>query len=202
MKILFQILFTILIFYFFAYIARLILSIFKFRQNSFTILLCKITDPLINYFKLKFPLKVGPYEISSILPVILIYFLLKFLSDMSNEYTIGLNYLIYFSLYFIFIFYIIFHFIAITFIILIMLSNNRVFPFNSILINFAKTKFQPILTFMRKNIKFQFLNTENRYYAVLLIFFIFTLIFGHMILNYFIFIYEAKVSGRIVDIKT
>jgi len=198
MKALIQILFIILITYFFAFLLRLFLSIFKFGQNSFTVLLCKITDPVIDFFKLKFPLKVGPFEISSILPVIVMYFILKFLSDITNEYSIvNINYLLYFVFYMIRIFYIIFLTVTIISVVLIMLSNNRLFSFNNTLINYARVKLQPLMIFMKKNIKFQFLNSDNRYYALLLIFLILALIFGSMILQYFVFVFEAKVSGKI-----
>jgi len=198
MQTLIQILFIILLAYFFAFIVRLILSIFKFRQNRFTELLCKITDPVIDFFKDKVPMKIGPFEISSILPVIAMYFILKFLSDITNGYSIiDINYLLYFVFYIAKTCYDIILLIAIICIILIMLSNNRIFRINNSLINYARSVLNPIIIFMRKNIKFQFLNSENRYYALLLIFTISAWIFGGLILQFFISMFDANVSGKI-----
>ena len=140
-------------------ILRVILSWINISPNVITIWLCKLTDPVLDYFRRKFPIKFGVFDISIIIPITILLILSKLNNDFmmpdSYDFKVIINpwYLISLILYiadlvlsFILILYI---FIAILVIVFRLVSHDSSNP----IINSFYNLLSPALSFFKRILK-------------------------------------------------
>lgn len=188
MIILTQIIFLILFIYFFFFILRIFLGMMKFYHNSFTIFLCKITDPILYFFKKRFRIRIGNVDFSPFIPIFIIYLILKFLSDVNLNYNLNINYLWYFLFFAIDTILVLFSISIIILLILLIISSF--FYYNNYFISSVRNIFYPILTFLRaKIVRFK---SETSYYFILIITIILIFIITHSCLKNLYQFFELK----------
>jgi uncharacterized protein YggT (Ycf19 family) len=156
---------------------RILLSWIRIPQYRWVYWLCKFTDPVIDFFRKNFPIKIGLFDLSIATPILLLYII----GRLTNDFLIGdLPYSTLLNVWYILILlititkflfgFILFIFIIFTFILLItkLLSPNVRNP----VIETFQTLLNPMLSFLDNILKLKSYKKEIIYLIILLIFFI------------------------------
>jgi len=74
-------LYFIIGFYILLLTVRVLISWINLPPNSFTMWICKTTDPVLDFFRKKFPIRFGVFDLSIIVPITILLVLGKVVSD-------------------------------------------------------------------------------------------------------------------------
>lgn len=156
---------------------RILLSWIRLPEYKWVYWLCKFTDPVIDFFRKNFPIKIGLFDLSIATPILILYVL----GMLTNDFLIGDEpYSTFFNIWYILILlititkflfgFILFIFIIFTFILLIvkLLSPNVQNP----VIATFQVLLDPMLIFLDTHLKLKSYRKEIIYLIILLIFFI------------------------------
>lgn len=148
-------------------IIRVILSWLNLPQTQWISLINKATDPVLNFFRKNFPIRIGVLDISIIIPFILLTIIKKILIDVFISgvpfgmfYMIGLIILVADSAIS-FIAFILF----ISTIVLLVININSTY-INNPIINSMKTIVLPIVSYIRKKIKINYPKADIIYLII------------------------------------
>ena len=168
---------------------RIILSWIRLPEYRWVYWLCKFTDPVIDFFRRNFPIRIGMFDISIATPLILLSVLGKLTNDflISDEPFISIFNIWYVLILIIFTTKLIFNFvlfilIIFTFVLLIakLLAPNVQNP----LISTFQSLLDPMLNFLDKNFKIRSPRSEIIYLIIILIFLFIINGLGSFLLEY------------------
>ena len=168
---------------------RIILSWIRLPEYRWVYWLCKFTDPVIDFFRRNFPIRIGMLDISIATPLILLSVLGKLTNDflISDEPFISILNIWYILTLIIFTTKLIFNFvlfilIIFTFVLLIakLLAPNVQNP----LISTFQSLLDPMLNFLDKNFKIRSPRSEIIYLIIILIFLFIINGLGSFLLEY------------------
>jgi uncharacterized protein YggT (Ycf19 family) len=155
---------------------RVILSWIRLPPNALTLWLCKLTDPVLDFFRKKFPIKFGIIDLSIIIPISILLILQKlnndFLMPSGYDFKVFLNawylldlllFIADFVLGFIIVLYI---FITILILVFKLFSPET---YNQIIISFYSV-LNPMLSFIKRNLRLKSRSNEIISLVILLIF--------------------------------
>lgn len=168
---------------------RIILSWIRVPEYRWIYWLCKFTDPVIDFFRRNFPIRIEMFDISIATPLIL----LSILGKLTNDFLIGdepyssiLNiwYILSLLIYITKLLYsfILFIFIIFTFVLLII---KLLSPYNqNPVVSTFQSLLNPMLNFLDKHLKIKSPRSEIIYLIILLILFIVLNGIGSYLLEY------------------
>ena len=189
---------ALLLLYAFLYAIRLLISMLNFEQNQLTLYLCRITDPVIVFFRKIIPIRLGVVDLSSIIPLLLIFLILKVLSDFTDT-QVNLN-LYYVIALFIFIIRYLLSFILFAlglFSLILIFVNYRSPLFYHSFIVAIRSVVTPVVIVLKKIFPGKKQTSDTPYYIGI----IFLSLIGSIFFSYFLemlYIYFIKLSmGRI-----
>ena len=176
-------------------VLRVILSWIKIPQYQWVYWLCRVTDPVIEFFRKNFPIRFGLFDISIIIPIIILNIIGMLVNDfmISDKYPIGVIFNIWYIFQILIIFVkLIFNFILVIYIIftLILLifkliSQNVQNPnVQNPAIDSMYSLLNPILKTAEDIFKIKSVHREIIYLVILLVAFILINGFGSFILDY------------------
>lgn len=183
---------------------RILLSWIRIPEYSWVHWLCKFTDPVIDFFRRNFPIRIGMLDVSIATPIILLSLLAKLtidflIEDLPFAYILNIWYILTLLIYITKLLYnfILFILIFFTFILLIikLLAPNVQNP----LITTFQSLLDPMLRFLDKHLKIKSPRSEIIYLLILLIFFIVINWLGSLLLEYSNTIFIANL--RIVKVS-
>jgi uncharacterized protein YggT (Ycf19 family) len=154
---------------------RVILSWISLPPSTITLWLCKLTDPVLDFFRKKFPIRFGIFDLSIIIPITILLVLYKlnndFLMPTSYEFKVLLNawYLIGLILFItdLVLGFILTLYILITILILFfkLFSSDS---YNQVILSFYNL-LNPMLNFIKRTLKFKFKGSETVSLIILLV---------------------------------
>jgi uncharacterized protein YggT (Ycf19 family) len=182
--------------YWFMLILRIILSWINIPHSRWVYWLCKFTDPVIDFFRRNFPIRIGAIDLSIATPLILLSILGKLTTDfmIGNEpfnSIFNIWYILTLLVYIVKFLYnfVLFVLIFLVFILLIakLLAPNVQNPFISGIRSFLN----PMLDFLDRLFKIKSTRSDIIYLIILLLFFIIINGLGSFLLDYANAIFHA-----------
>ena len=183
MKTIGHILVLILNVYFWMLIARVILSWLRLPQTRLIYWLCKFTDPVIDFFRKKLPIKIGALDFSIIIPFICISVLSKTISDlMIFEVPLNLFYFIKLIILLADSAYTFVAFLLFIFTIGLLIINIKFPNINNPIANTIRSIINPIVMYMRTIFKINSAYSDRIYLLILAVIIIIAGFIGHAVL--------------------
>lgn len=166
---------------------RIILSWVPIQDNRVTIILKKITDPVLDFFTKNFPINLAGFNISILIPFLIIGILSKLILDfMVGQYSINspILYLLGLLIWAIRFFYDFFAFVIILFLVILLLIKISKTPSQHPLLTFIQNLINPIMLRLHKILKLKSRNGEIIYLVIILASAIIIALIGDNILKY------------------
>ncbi|MCK4796172.1 MAG: YggT family protein [Spirochaetes bacterium] len=162
---------------------RVILTWLKLPQARWIYWVCKITDPVIDYFRKNYPIKVGVIDISIIIPFMILSVLRKIILDlMVLGVPFSLFYLIGLAIIIIDMAYTFVAFILFIFTIVLLIVNINAPSINNPFISTIRTIIDPIVMYIRRFYKINSIYSDRIYLVILAVLIIVAGFVGHAIL--------------------
>ena len=176
-----------LLFFINAYVLILMMSVIltwlKLPQARWIYWVCKITDPVIDYFRKNYPIKVGVIDISIIIPFMILSVLRKIILDlMVLGVPFSLFYLIGLAIIIIDMAYTFVAFILFIFTIVLLIVNINAPSINNPFISTIRTIIDPIVMYIRRFYKINSIYSDRIYLVILAVLIIVAGFVGHAIL--------------------
>lgn len=182
---------------------RIILSWIRIPQYRWVLWLCKYTDPVIDYFRKNFPIRIGAIDLSIITPFLILSLLGKLTTDfLIGDYPISIFFNFWYMLQLLlFITLLIFNFATfiLIFITLILIIVNLVLPHSQNyqvhpVINAMQNLLNPMITFLENKLKLKSNKNTLIYLIIILVFFIILKGAGSHFLNYLYALTDSNIK--------
>ena len=183
MKITGEILVVILNIYFWLLIARVILSWLKLPHSSLTYWVGKFTDPVIDFFRKKVPIRIGALDLSIIIPFICISILRRIIGD-SMIFGVPLNLFYFIKLIILLVdsAYTFVAFLLFIFTVALLIININYPHINNPIVSTIKTVINPIVMYMKNIFRINSPYSERIYLLILVLLIIIAGFIGHIAL--------------------
>lgn len=166
-------------------VVRIFLSWLNLPYNKWIIYLEKITDPVLNYFKRIFPIKIGFLDLSPLVPLLILGLADNIITDlMLNNVNFGVAYTIGIVLYIIkFAFNVFLSFFGFSVVLLFLFSFIMPHSYNPI-ITMLRSFLDPILSKLRRVIRIHSFYSDRIYLAILFILVVIISVSGNYLLDF------------------
>jgi|GEM_PF-1198054 len=192
MKILGYLLMIIIFGYSWLLVIRIVISLLKIPYAPWMKYIAMFTDPVINYFKKKYPIKIDKYDFSVLIPLTILFLLQIPIADlMIGGAHFSIFYLLALFIRIIKLVYTIFIFAVIISAVILLYINLTKYYTNNPIILFIKKLLTPVTNKIKKIFK---LKEENADKYSLIILLVATIILG-FILNY-LFAYIIDIINK------
>jgi YggT family protein len=168
--------------YFFLLILRVLLSWFTIPPKKWVLLLYKITEPVLKFFRDNIPIKIGAFDLSAIVPLLLLPICSTIINDlMVNQQTLSIFYFLIRLIELIdgAVGFIMFLFVIFTAAVIV-INHSAPGSYNPIFVS-IRAILDPIVSLIKRIIKINSRHSETIYLILTIVFFLLISIIMHII---------------------